>query len=244
MKPNFLRRGTVWVAVTLAVAGLLTSQSASAVTGPVVKPDAFAKAAAAAGYSSKDIATIQAAGKEDVFPLAVKEDSPVPTVRWSPSKPVVAAASAKALPKYDVSTGGADYPHTITATSVTTRQRLMTFRTTDHICWRRYHQGYCPCTHYAYDILSWYGPATETAMIQHHLSFLADTAGWSWSGLDDVGNVDTVTPGNVYFRRQGHFSYSFGIGSVAIHKNWYPFTGFRFIGNSTGVFQYYAGGAA
>jgi hypothetical protein len=154
-----------------------------------------------------------------------------------------ALALAAAPPKYDVSTGCADYPHTISANTVT-HQRLLTFTTTDHICWRRYHQGYCPCTHYAYDILSWYSPATLTAVIQHRTSALADTVGWTWQGLDDVGNLDTVTPGNVYFRRQGHFSVSVGLGPLAVHRNWYPFTGFRFVGNKTGMFQYYAGGVA
>jgi hypothetical protein len=244
MKVKMWRKGAGALAASLMVAGLVTCQPASAATGPAIKQDAFARQAAAAGYSQSEIAAIQAAGKEDVFPVNVRENSPVPTVRWSPPRAVVAATSAGALPKYDVSTGCANYPHTISATSAVTRQTLMSFTTTDHICWRRYHQGYCPCTHFQYDILSWYSPAMETAMIQHHVSAYADTAGWGWSGLDDVGNVDTVTSGNVYFRRQGHFSYSFGFGPLAIHKNWYPYTGFRFIGNSTGMFVYYAGGAA
>jgi hypothetical protein len=250
------RQGVAVFAAGLMVVGLISSPSASAASPPKVKQDAFARLAATAGYSQSDIAAIQAAGKEDAFPVSVHEESPVPTVHWSSPTRVVAATSAKpgvsaasasvakATPKYDVSTGCADYPHTISSISATTRQTLMTFRTTDHICWRRYHQGYCPCTHYAYDILSWYSPTTETAAIQHHVSGFADAAGWEWSGLDDVGNADSVTPGNVYFRRQGHFSYSFGIGPVAIRRNWYPYTGFRFIGNATGAFQYYAGGAA
>jgi hypothetical protein len=251
------RRGAAVFAIGLAVLGLISSPSASAADQPTVKLDSFARQAATAGYSQADIAAIQAAGKEDAFPVSTREDSPTPTVHWSRPTRVVAAASANAAanshlaaaasaapPKYDVSTGCADYPHTISSISAITRQTLMTFKTTDHICWLRYHQGYCPCTHYAYEIRSWYSPATETAMIQHHVASFADAAGWQWSGLDDVGNADSVSRGNVYFRRQGHFSYSVGIGPVAIHRNWYPFTGFRFIGNETGAFQYYAGGAA